>query len=223
MGRLYIKRQIQAHIVRDPVGVAVCIVGHVFLVIRVVILAGRQRRRTTSGIVEVAGEAVSLGKLIVEHSFHLMGPVILCRIPFSIVQRHSHPLVVLAEHGAGEGVVDPSVQFSCRLLSLKFYAIGLSLGRDHIGLKVVVHQQDCRTAIVEVVVDMLIVNLCRELIFLVSCLMIDTCRCLPAILGLDIQVGEFPDICRRHDGSVRHFMDILVHRVEAGLQGQVLL
>ena len=86
----------------------------------------------------------------------------------------------------------------------------------------VVHQQDGRITIVEVIADMLVIDLCRELVFLAGGLMIDTGSRLPAVLGLDVQVGEFPDISRRHDGSVRHLMDILVHRVETGLQGEVL-
>ena len=53
--------------------------------------------------------------------------------------------------------------------------------------------------------------------------MIDTYSRLPAVLGFDVQVGEFPDVGRRHDGRVRHLMYILVHRVETGLQRKVLL
>ena len=41
MSRLDIERKIQSHIVRNAVGVAVCIVGHVFLIVRVVVFAGR--------------------------------------------------------------------------------------------------------------------------------------------------------------------------------------
>ena len=69
---------------------------------------------------------------------------------------------------------------------------------------------------------MLVIHLCRELILLACCLMIDTGSHLPAVLGLDVEVGEFPDISRRHDRRVRHLMDILVHRVEARLQREVL-
>ena len=87
----------------------------------------------------------------------------------------------------------------------------------------VVHQQDGRTAIVEVVADMLVVHLCRELVRLAGCLVIDAGSHLPSVLGLDVKVGKLPDVCRRHDGGVRHFMDILVHRVETQLQREVLL
>ena len=70
---------------------------------------------------------------------------------------------------------------------------------------------------------MLVVDLCRELILLPRRLMVDTGSHLPAFLGLDIQVGKLPDISRRHDGGVRHFMDILVHGVETCLQRKVVL
>ena len=100
MGGLDIKRKIQPHIVGNAVFVAVCIVGHVFAIIRVVILSGRQRRRTACGVVEVARKTVSLGKLEVEHGLHLMRSVVFRRIPLAIVQRHGHALVVLTEQGA---------------------------------------------------------------------------------------------------------------------------
>ncbi len=69
------------------------------MITSVVILTGWQRRRTTGGIVEVAGEAVALRKLQVEHSLHLVGPVVFGRIPLAVVQGHGHPLVILTEQG----------------------------------------------------------------------------------------------------------------------------
>ena len=54
MGRLDIERKVQTHIVGNTVRVAVRIIGHEFLVVRIVILACWQRRRTAGGVVEVA-------------------------------------------------------------------------------------------------------------------------------------------------------------------------
>ena len=86
-----------------------------------------------------------------------------------------------------------------------------------------VHQQHGATAVVQIVADVLVVNLGRELVVFAWGFVVDT-RCqLPALLGLDVQVGEFPDVGRRHDGCVRHLMYILVHGVESGLDRQVLL
>ena len=87
---------------------------------------------------------------------------------------------------------------------------GAKLGGDDIGLKVVVHQQYCGTSVVEVIVNVLVVRLCRELIFLAGRLIIDAGSQLPALLGLDIHVGKFPDVSRRHDRR-RH----LFHRLYA--------
>ena len=65
---------------------------------------------------------------------------------------------------------------------------------------------------------MLVVHLCRELVFFVLRLMIYAGSSLPSVLGLDVLVGKLPYISGRHDGGVRHLMDILVHGVEASLQ-----
>ena len=86
-----------------------------------------------------------------------------------------------------------------------------------------VHQQHGRIAIIEIVVDVLVVHFGRELVILVPCLIIDTGSSLPSFLRLDIKVGKLPCVSRRHDRRVRHLMDILVHRVEAHLQRDVFL
>ena len=100
MGWLDVERKVQTHIVRYTVGVAVCIIWHIALTMRVQVLAGRERHRTACGIVEVAGETVSFSKRIVEHSLALMRSVIFRRIPLTVVQRHCHPLVILTEQRA---------------------------------------------------------------------------------------------------------------------------
>ena len=54
VGRLDIECKVQTHIVGNTVSVAVGIIGHELLVVRVVILACWQRRRAAGGVVKVA-------------------------------------------------------------------------------------------------------------------------------------------------------------------------
>ena len=51
---LDIECKVQTHIVGNTVGVAVGIIGHEFLIVRIVIFACWQRCRTAGGVVEVA-------------------------------------------------------------------------------------------------------------------------------------------------------------------------
>ncbi len=86
-----------------------------------------------------------------------------------------------------------------------------------------IHQQHGRIAIIQIVVNVLVVHFGRELVLLVPCLVIDAGSHLPSFLRLDIWVGKLPGVSRRHNRCIRHFMDILVHGVEAHLQRKVFL
>ena len=199
MCRLYVKRQVQSHVVRNTVCVAVGVVRHVLLVARVVIPSCRHCCWSACGIVEVAREAVSLCNLVVQHSLHVVRTVVFRWIPLSVVQRHSHALVVLLQLRARECVAHPSVQLSKRFLGLQLYSVCPTLCGNNVGLKVWVHQQHGTTAVVQIVANVLVVNLGRELILLVWRLVIDTSCGLPSVLWLDVQVRQLPHVGRRHD------------------------
>ena len=215
--------EVKTHVVGQAAGVSVGVVRHVRLIVHVVVLSRRQCRGAAGRVVEVAREAVALGELVVEHGLHLVGPVVVGGVPLAVVQRHGHPLVVLTHQRAREGVAHPPVHLPHGAFRLEFDAVGLSAGGDDVGLEVVVHQQNGRTAVVQVVVDMPVVHLGRELVGFVVGLVIDArCR-LPSTLGLDVGVREFPDIGGRHDERVRHHVDVLVHGVEARLEREALV
>ena len=197
--RLYVKRQVQSHVVRNTVCVAVGVVRHVLLVARIIIPTSRHCGWSACGIVKVAREAVSLCNLIVQHSLHVVRSVVFRWIPLSVVQRHSHALVVLLQLRARECVAHPSVQLSKWLLGLQLYSVCSALCCDNVGLKVWVHQQHGTTAVVQIVANVLVVNLGRELILLVGRFVIDTSCGLPSVLWLDVQVRQLPHVGRRHD------------------------
>ena len=199
MCRLYVKRQVQSHIIRNTVCVAVGVVRHILLVVRVVIPSCRHCCRAASGIVEVAREAVSLSNLVVQHRLHVVRTVVFRWIPLSVVQRHSHALVVLLQLRARECVAHPSVQLSKRFLGLQLYSVCPTLCGNNVGFKVWVHQQHGTTAVVQIVANVLVVNLGRELILLVWRFVIDTCCSLPSVLWFDVQVRQLPHVGRRHD------------------------
>ena len=69
---------------------------------------------------------------------------------------------------------------------------------------------------------MFVIGLERQVDGIVADGPIETGRSLPAVLRTQGGAGQMPCIHRRYGGGVRDQMDVLPHRVESGLGGQIV-
>ena len=223
MTRLYIESKIKTEVIGNPVTVTVRVVHLHGLQSLVVILSGRNGSRATRTIIHIERHTVTTGKLIVSHQLEIMRFVILRRIPVSTIDRAGYARVILAQESTRIRITGPSVQLAGRLLYLEFNAIGISFRINHVRFQMMIHDQPGRTAIIQIIVQFLIVPFHRQLQYLAGCIIICPCCQLPAILGFNIRITQFPGIRRRHNGSIRYLMNILPHGVEACLYGEVII
>ena len=220
VSRLDVEGQVEPEVVRDPVGVSVRICESPAAAVAVV--SGRDGDRSAGGVVEIDRQGVAVGELVVADQLDLVRFVVGGVVPLASVDG-LHPAVVhFPQESAGVGVRDPAGQFAGGFFGHQLHAVGLAVGLHQVVHQVLVHQQGRPGLVVQVMSHLLVVALQGEVHRAVGYGPVEAGRCLPAGLRTDPAVAELPGVHRRDRGGVGDQVDVLAHRVEAGLQGEVV-